>query len=333
MSLVQRALNTFYEEGPIVLVIKVYNYVVNKLSPSPTVTDNSIPSPLWSLKYIYNIIFRLKYGPGVDITSEDWDTLILLDACRFDDFQEINTLSGELEQRISRGVDSREFIENNFVARDLSDTVYVTANPHVHRIGDDVFCEIITEPLSNWNTDLQCVPPGEVTKAAINAHNEYPNKRIIVHYMQPHDPPLGPTANEIRSTLNINGPRAKEQCQGKRIMELVAAGEIPVDKARKAYRETLKIVLDEVDCLLTDVSGKVVISSDHGEMFGERPYFFLGPLYEHYRNPKTRELCEVPWFIVKTDGKRREIKRGMTTKQSAANNANIQEQLEALGYR
>jgi len=335
MSLITKAIHIAQTEGFHALINKSKNYLTNKYSPRPTVSNGSTPLPFWYLKYLYNTWFNVKYGSGVDILNEDWDTLILLDACRYDDFEDLNEISGDLGSRISKGVDSDEFIRRNFVGQDLSDTVYVTANPHVRLISNDTFYEVITEPISNWDPELQCVRPSQVTSSAIEAHRQYPNKRIIVHYMQPHDPPLGPTANELREEFAIGGASPRENSRrGERIMELVASGKIPEEEARRAYRETIEIVLDEVSSLLVQVDGKVVISADHGEMFGEQPYPILGKLYEHYQNPRTKELCKVPWLVVDSQAGRRKIHSGNSTHDAdSVDDDMLSDQLEALGYK
>ena len=51
---------------------------------------------------------------GINIFHEDWDNLIILDACRYDYFKQLNDMDGELEYRISRGSQSREFMRGNF---------------------------------------------------------------------------------------------------------------------------------------------------------------------------------------------------------------------------
>jgi hypothetical protein len=333
MSLVKKAIKTYREDGISKVSTKAKSYISNNISPKPTVANNSTLFPLWSTKYIYNIIFDMKHGNGVDVMTEDWDTLILLDACRYDSFQEMNHLNGNLEYRISKAVDSPRFIEKNFVGRNLYDTVYVTANPHVDLLDNNTFHDIIATPLSNWDESRQCVPPDEVTQAGINAHHDFPNKRIIIHYMQPHDPPLGPTAEQLRSEHNISGPRSEGNKQGNRIMELASNDQISSEIAHKAYKETLQIALHEVEKLVSEINGKVVVSADHGEMFGENPYFFLGELYEHFQNPKTKELCKVPWFTVHNNNKRRKIVSEDTENNKNTSNVNIEEQLDALGYR
>ncbi len=336
-TLLNKAIKTYRDEGLAALLRKSLRYTTPRIIRPPTVVNPETPTPFFILKPVYNLGFRNKHGAGTNVMEEDWDSLILLDACRFDDFKLVNTLTGELQSRISRGVDSPEFIRKNFIGGEFHDTVYVTANPHVHKLNGTEFHKTITEPLSAWDDERQCVPPKSVTRTAIEAHEQYPNKRIIVHYMQPHDPPLGPVATELRAKHQIVGPQhdgGGDESQRKRIMELVADGTISIKKAHEAYRETLRIVLESVKPLLEKISGKIIISADHGELFGEQPYPLLGKLYEHYRNPRTIELCKVPWFVVDSESPRRKIieEKGIG-ESTTGSREDVQEQLEALGYK
>ncbi|MFC7028075.1 hypothetical protein ACFQH8_12520 [Halomicroarcula sp. GCM10025710] len=70
---------------------------------------------------------------GIDIFEEDWDNLLILDACRYDMFEEQHSLPGRLESRISKSSHTSEFLQSNFADRDLRDTVYVTASPMYYR--------------------------------------------------------------------------------------------------------------------------------------------------------------------------------------------------------
>lgn len=155
--------------------------------------------------------------------------------------------------------------------------------------------------------------------------------------MQPHDPPLGATADEVRKNISLGGTSGSEEKSYSsnedeqiRIMAAVAEGKVDSRVARQAYRETIEIVLDEVELLLRELDGRTVVSSDHGEMFGEY-YPLLGELYEHYRHPRTPELCEVPWLVV--DGERREITNEPPDKSDSKNDVNVEDQLAALGYK
>lgn len=331
MRTLNRAIEIYREDGALKLLLKTTTYLRTKIEGG--ISSRKAVSPISRLfNPLINVAFRLKYGEGINVMDEDWDTLILLDACRYDDFKARCGPEGNLESHISRGSDSPEFIKENFVGREPHDTVYVTANPHVHMVDENVFHAVIDDPLSNWDEKTKCVRPEEVTEAAIRAHEEYPNKRIIVHYMQPHDPPLGPTGDELREQIDLGGVETSAESSEVRLFEAVANGDIEVKKARKAYRETLDIVLEDVEELLAEIDGRVVVSADHGEMFGEQPYPILGRLYEHYRHPHTAELCKVPWLVADRGSRRSTVSETPVDTEDTADEG-LEEKLEALGYR
>lgn len=333
MRIARRAVNSYSNKGLGGLLAGTRKYLSQQFIPAAV--NNDRPKWVWAFTPVYNRRFERQYGRGVDVMREDWDTLVLLDACRYDDFEHVNKMEGELKSKISRGADSPQFIQENFQGRSLHDTVYVTANPHVTLLDNDVFYAVDSTPIESWDDEIQCIPPNAVTRAAIDAHNRYPNKRIICHYMQPHDPPLGQTGTELRDRTTLRGPNPSNENDddGARIMEAVAEGDVPLKLARKAYRETLEIVLEEVEELLSEIEGKVVLSSDHGEMFGEQPYRLFGQLYEHYRNPKTIELCKVPWFVPHEEFTRRSIRSDEPDSNFPSADNDLNRQLEALGYR
>ena len=149
----------------------------------------------WPIHRSYGRYTNSQYdNESTDVIDEDWDNLILLDAARFDYFEDLNTISGSLRKEISRGKKSWEFIERNFIDRELHDTVYVTANPFSSDIPEGTFHYVDHLHARVWDSRIGTVQPEDVVEAAIEAHNEYPNKRLIVHYMQPHRPYLGETA-------------------------------------------------------------------------------------------------------------------------------------------
>jgi hypothetical protein len=80
--------------------------------------------------------YRRSVGPsGVPVMERDWDNLVILDACRYDMFEDTNTLDGTLESVVSFGSRTSEFLCRNFDDGEFLDTVYVTANPMHERIG------------------------------------------------------------------------------------------------------------------------------------------------------------------------------------------------------
>lgn len=64
------------------------------------------------------------------------------------------------------------------------------------------------------------------------------------------------------------------------------------DGIRRLYKANLDIVLKFVDRLTEELSGRVVITSDHGELLGERG------LWLHPRETDIPMLRNVPWFKV-----------------------------------
>jgi hypothetical protein len=153
---------------------------------------------------IRRYIFIKRYGDMTDIMKKEWDNLIILDACRYDTFAKRNIIDGKVKRIISKGSHSSEFIKHNFSGRYLSDTIYITANPNAERIGDNVFYKIkktYTEESINNQIDHSSVCPEKIIQTAIQTLDKFPNKRMIVHFMQPHSPFLGEYANNLRKKI------------------------------------------------------------------------------------------------------------------------------------
>lgn len=288
------------------------------------------------LRFANNTYFRRRYGDGVDVIQRDWDNLILLDACRFDYFQEVNTIPGDLDVITSAGAHSWEFMESNFVGRDLHDTVYVTANPHSEKLADDTFYTIETV-LDKWQKDPGTVLPRDVVQEAMGAHNEYPNKRLIVHFMQPHKPWLGPTAERIRERVDLKGwdkYHARDESvdrTGVSLWKAAREGHVTQEEIVRGYTETLEIVLKEVQELLESLDGKSIVTADHGEMLGEQIVPGTRRRYGHPHDIYTPELCRVPWL--ETDYEtRREVESEEPIGFQGLDDSVVNDRLQALGY-
>ena len=210
-------------------------------------------------KYFYR--FRGHDSDAVEFFEEDWDNLLILDACRYDTFKERAELPGVLEKRITRSSSTPAFLYEYIDGADLQDTVYVTANPQLYRRGDELdvrLHEVIhVWQDEGWDEEFKTVRPETLADAARRAHEEYPNKRLLVHFIQPHYPFIGPTGQEYfdLSTLNF--------------WNRVMGGEldVPTDVLRQAYEENLDIALPVIEELLEDLQGLTVVSSDHGQKF------------------------------------------------------------------
>jgi len=283
---------------------------------------------LWPINERYHS-FAYQIGRGEDIFERDWDNLILLDSCRPDMFKSVNSIEGELRTIRSKAGRSYTFMKRNFEKRKLHDTVYVCANSHFSKFGDEIFHDVENVWKNKWNDTLDTVQPSAVTDNAIEAHEKYPNKRLIVHYMQPHTPFIGESAQKFLS--KTRHPKVSN-LSGYSVLGGIKHGLIDINDSRllRMYEENTKVALDEVRRLLREINGKTVISSDHGELVGER----VGPLqikfYGHGSLFRS-ELRDVPWFVISSNERRYVTSSPpVRTEQSDENRA--QEQLESLGY-
>jgi hypothetical protein len=102
------------------------------------------------------------------------------------------------------------------------------------------------------------------------------------------------------------------------------------------YEENLRLVLPYVKQLLEAFSGKTVITADHGEMLGNpttRVPIRLGKKrYNHPGKTYVPELRVVPWHTVDT-GSRRQISSEPPEADDVVSEEEINNQLEALGYK
>lgn len=280
-----------------------------------------------------NIYFTRKHGEGEAVVDRDWDVLILLDACRYDYFSRVNEINGDLTKIISKGTKTWEFMCENFVGRELHDTVYVTANPHASKLNRSIFHNI-NILLDQWDEDIETVMPDNVVEAAIDARGNYPNKRLIIHFMQPHTPFLGPTADQIRNEINLSGYRlhCDDSTDALSFYQVVRRGLISKEQIRRAYTESLQVVLDNVSSLIDHLQGKIAISADHGELLGEPVVPSIGPYYGHPRL-YVKELCMIPWLEIDSDDRPTIIAEEPIHSDSSIDKETVESRLRSLGYR
>lgn len=274
---------------------------------------------------VNNAIFRLRHGKGTRVMDEDWDTLILLDACRYDMFSDRVTLDGRLESRISLGSTSEEFLQRNFADGEFHDTVYVNANAYLPKLGmdQDGTFHAVVDLLNDWDDELETAHPETVKEAALDANREFPDKRLIVHFMQPHIPFIGEFGRELQQSIDYWS-----------VWKPLRSGETSIthEEVWRAYNENLDVVVGFVEDILEEVDGKTVISADHGNLVGERQGPVPTPrLYGHPWGVYTPELVRVPWFIADSD-ERRGIRPDPPVDSDERSDEIIQDRLKALGY-
>lgn len=295
---------------------------------------------------------KKKYNTsGIDIFVEDWDNLIILDACRYEAFasaKEQHNLPGNLESRISRGSRTPEWLYANFSGRQFFDTVYVSAGAMPYHVGvadpsdptphqrEYAFDLKIHDLINVWrdppegaisvdddNLKDVLIPANIMVEEALRVADEYPNKRLIIHIMEPHDPYLGPTGQQLHN-----------QSSSPLYDKLYNNINVPVEDIRQAYQENVNIAIEAANDLLNKLNGKTVVSADHGELLFEKSWPIPITEIKHPNSTYISKLVRVPWLI--DDGKRREITAEIPQndqiKSSDISDSAI-EQLKVLGYR
>lgn len=288
---------------------------------------------------LYHTRMYRQFNNGVEIFEKDWDVLVLLDACRYDTFVEQYWSSNldealfesvSLDRRESMGSNTREWLKGNFTGRDLTDTVYVTANPMLMRIWDSVrpeFHDVVNVwQTEGWDDEFNTVLPETMVEHSIRVAERYPRKRLLVHFVQPHFPFLTQEtqADKIRPDPASEGS----------FWVNLQSGDLGLDRAtvESAYSETLAKTLPHVWELVQEVQGKTVVTSDHGELFDEAAYPFFRRYWGHPRGIYVDSLVSVPWLTIET-GERRDFVSGRSRFSIREfEDRNLEERLGHLGY-
>ncbi len=230
---------------------------------------------------------RLDYGTNV--YDRRWDVLVVLDACRADSLRAVAhdvEFLGPVETVRSVGSSSSEWLENTFLGREeTARTAMVTGNTWTDRyLNADAFAAIDEVWKYAWDDDLGTVPAAAITDRAVATARELDPDRLIVHYMQPHHPFVpDPIAGD--DGMARTGAHSSESNP----WILLRRGEIPVERVREAYEANLRYVLSEVATLVENVEGRIAITADHGNLFGE------WGLYGHPMSTPVSALLDVPW--------------------------------------
>jgi len=321
------------------------------------------------------------------IINEKWDHLIVLDACRYDYFEKTykNYLDGQLTKRISAGSSTNQWRDNSFPDY-YDDIVYVSANPQFSTTtsvygftAGDHFHRVYEIWKTGWDKDKGTVLPETMNAAAIEIIRNLPDKKFIIHYLQPHAPYIsllekfkGYTNPNCNINRIIAGTAKSENnfVFRKKILKnllkcfknsniltnqpawvlrkiLALPPESPLEVAwrnvgkkglRQAYKTNLEQVLSHVAILVKHLSGRIAITSDHGELLGE------SFLYGHPTGSANRILVEVPWLIIDKEqadidissyvskGQGVDKKSAPSTPDSEDEQKQLAEKLRALGY-
>jgi hypothetical protein len=342
MSIINRGYRVLREEGVVAFAVKSKNFLYSKLEHY---------EPLYIHQIINNLYWESKWGKGTPVMYKDWDNLIVLDACRYDSFSENNPFSEPVQKRVSLGSNTTEFLMRNFSGEQCHDTVYVTANPKGLKVDmpgryedeQQTFYQTISL-LDEWDPETHTVMPGDMTKRTLRIQEQFPDKRLLIHFVQPHLPYIGERAREVQSKMNIS--IGGWETEGLDYTEMDAEIEkekvsfdaiqnpeydLTVDDFRRMYDETLEVTLSSVEELVDGLEGKTAITADHGEAFGERAFPFPERIYGHPKRRRLYSLCIVPWIQIET-GSRKTVTTDEPVGETDYDEEMIENRLKALGY-
>jgi hypothetical protein len=280
-----------------------------------------------------------------EIEDESWDYLIILDACRFDYFSQIygNYLVGKLTKRISSGSSTPDWFRSTF-KRPLPDVLYVSGNPFINGSASAkglqarrFFSKVIDVWEFGWNQELGTVHPQEINKAVLDTIRDFPSKRLIIHYVQPHAPYIstdfrtgGFVEPNIESEMFLVGQASwsnsfrrrlyyyadslgilltkigiiRDEWAVRELVGMLPAG--PMDAARRrygregirrAYKENLEIAL----CYVRELCRSLLEIEPSKKIIVTSDHGeLLGEkgIYSHKAASKDPTLLEVPWFEV-----------------------------------
>lgn len=290
---------------------------------------------------------------GTNVFSKSWDVLIILDTCRVDAIKQVQSeydFLDEIGQITSVGATSAEWMAATFRKKysdTIKNTAYLANNGFAYRVFYEEHDYTLPDPfLFSWDTvdgsdfgklehiwryelvnDVRHVghtkgsaSPAYVTDRGIAINRNYDFNRTILHYNKPHS---AYTANALNDGRDLY--KFEEQP-----FEYLKKGGNK-NKVFESYIDDLRYVLDSVEVLLENIdAGKVVITADHGEAFGEfntycHPFGSLNPY-----------IRRVPWVVTSAKDSKEytpEFDVVNPPENEEKNERDVDTLLESLGYK
>jgi len=231
------------------------------------------------------------------LLKTNWQTLIILDACRYDVFSDIITqynLPGKLQIADSEACRTAIWYRHHW-SQKHDDIVLVSGHPMIWEEKKNVnFHKAI------WIDDdgIEWIKPEKTMRPAIDLQKQYPDKKFLLHLIPPHLPFMGPRGRKFGDVLMNNKYRGSQKSSRKIDGTSLYRAVISYgarngwDILKKYYQENLIYVLDAILPYINQLRSPVILSADHGELIGE------GSKYGHRGHHSL--LRKVPWYEVTT---------------------------------
>ena len=232
------------------------------------------------------------------LLETDWQTLIVLDACRYDVFSlaiKSHAIDGDLIEANTDSCKTSEWYRCNWNKYN-DNIVLITGHPQVRR-GE--FHKNFHATINVEGATPEWILPDRTFDLTIKAQSDYPDKKTMTHLIPPHLPFMGEKGKAFM--VEVMGREKWSDQIGRRIngttlysLATEYGKKNGWDKLKEYYRENLDYVLNELLSYLNRLKYPVVITSDHGELLGE---------HEVYGHRGGRDILRrVPWFKVRGAG-------------------------------
>ena len=264
-------------------------------------------------KWALQQVTRQSYQQLNRIREVDWDVLLVLDACRYDTFTDIVTVSTEPIR--SHASATPQWLRTMHKAGRFDGVSVVTANPQYEKV-DVPFNGARTRYVfeSEWHDELGTVLPTPVLDEVDAALEEH-GAPVLGHLVQPHWPYVQRFGDQWVPAMNARGIGVV----GRSAQVAMSKGRFDPRTALRAYRACLRSVWEVIAPRIGDLVGRgytVALTADHGEVFGRSGDWWL---YEHPSRVHVCSLTEVPWLTVEPADK-------------GGVDAETEAKLNALGY-
>lgn len=205
------------------------------------------------------------------LNDEEWDIVVVLDACRWDTLQQVT--SWPIESTYSPGSATSQWLTIAEETRVFEDTYIATGNvtydskslgqTELHKVWE-----------TDWNDRLGTVLPDPVLSKADSLLEE--GKRpVVAHLIPPHGPYIAkineswlPAFAETKIWRRNPNENQEEKVSPQVAM---ASGHIDLNRARQAYKASVESTFEEVSSYISkwvDDDLTVILTADHGETFG-----------------------------------------------------------------
>lgn len=251
------------------------------------------------------------------LQNTDWDLLVVLDACRADTLRLV--VDWPVESITSPASCTPEWLQAIAEYGIFNGCHVLSGNPQYERVNSPLGTETI-EPYweSSWDERLQTTLPEPILDRA-DELIESTSRGIVAHLQQPHWPYIAQLGGTWELAYDNLGPWKLKNEEITSVQVAMQRGLINMEQAISAYKASVASIWNVLADYIGDWIKKehtVVITADHGELFGRFREFGF---YEHPCKCHLSPLITVPWIEFHPQKNNSVVK-------------SVEDRLRALGY-